>query len=394
MARAATFAALVLIAGMSPTSSTAAPADAGGSAAGTACPSGRHGQVARELQRALDKATAGASPHAALLRVQCGRQVWTLASGVADVNSGRAARPDDRFRAGSIVKPAIAAVVLQLVEEGKLSLDDPITRRLPERYTSGFKDADAITVRMLLNHRSGIGEWTEAEDLEARVLADFRKVWSADEYIAMSVARGPKFRPGEDYAYNNTEYVLLGLIIENLTGKSWRDSVLERILAPVRISPMALPPPGATPDLRGHVHGYVTAQGRELDATGVDPSMAGAAGGHAFAPTTEELVRFLDALLAGRYFKRSDTLAQMQDFLPAGDATAAGPRRGYGLGLGQYVFPDGTTAIGHTGGTAGYSSFVLRLPRAGVTMAGAISVENGQAAAALVDEARKILAPQ
>lgn len=352
----------------------------------------RHGQIASELQHILDKATAEGAPHAALLHVQCGAAVWALASGVADIHSGRIAQATDRFRAGSILKPAIAAVVLQLVEEGKLSLDDPIPQRLPDRYTSGFTDADAITVRMLLNHRSGIGEWTEAENLQTLVLSDFRKVWRPEEYIALSVARGAKFRPGAAYAYNNTEYVLLGLIIEEVTGSSWRHNVVERIFKPVGIPANALPVPGASPDPGGHMHGYLRAGQREIDVTGIDPSMADAAGGHAFAPTTEELARFMGALLEGRYFKRAETLARMMHFEPTQhDTVAGGHRAGYGLGLGKYEFPEEPACIGHTGGTAGYSAFVIRIPELGITIAGAGGTDASEAITTFGAEARQLI---
>jgi D-alanyl-D-alanine carboxypeptidase len=350
-----------------------------------------------KLQHILDQAPAQGL-HAALLHVQCGRSAWSLASGVADLQTGRIAQPTDRFRAGSILKPAIAAVVLQLAEEGKLSLDEPITRRLSSQHTSGFRDAEMITVRMLLNHRSGIGEWTETENLETLVLSDLRKVWTPDEYIALSIARGPKFRPDAGYAYNNTEYVLLGLLIEKATGKSWRDAVIERIFAPIGISAAALPQPGASPNLSEHVHGYMVVNDARLDVTGLDSSMADAAGGHAFAPTTAELAHFMDSLLEGRFFKREQTLAQMMEFNPTrSDPVAAGVRIGYGLGLGKYQLAEGAIGIGHTGSTAGYHSFVFRLPELGVTITGAGSVAGedtimafgAQACRLIIEEARR-----
>lgn len=397
MLRVVSVGTLALIAVLAAVKTPATPASEAKSNGAGRCALQRPAEIARKLQHILDQATAQGLP-AALLHVQCGREVWTLASGVADVQSGRMAQPTDRFRAGSILKPAIAAVVLQLVEEGKLSLDEPITRRLPDQYTSGFRDAEAITVRMLLNHRSGIGEWTETENLEALVLSDLRKVWTPDEYIALSIARGPKFRPDAAYAYNNTEYVLLGLIIEKVTGTSWRDNVIERILTPIGVPAAALPQPGAPPDLSGHLHGYMTVDGRKLDVTGIDPSMADAAGGHAFAPTTEELARFMNSLLDGRFFKQEQTLAEMMNFKPTqNDPTAVGSRRAYGLGLGKYDLAEGAIGVGHTGSTAGYSSFVVRVPELGVTMSAAGSTDGykeimtfgAQACRLIIQEARR-----
>ena len=117
--------------------------------------------------------------------------------------------------------------------------------------------------------------------------------------------------------------------------------------------------------------------------------MAGAAGGHAFAPTTAELSRLLDALLAGRFFKHPETLAMLEDFQPTGDPP---PRPiGYGMGLGKYPWYDGLAAYGHTGDTAGYLAFVFRIPELDVTISGAVTSETLEDVLALDMAARKVV---
>jgi hypothetical protein len=154
---------------------------------------------------------------------------WTGAAGLGDIETNTPMRPDDKFRAGSIVKPFIAVVILQLVEEGLFSLDDPMTAVLPESVTDKFADSDQITVRMLLNHTSGIPEWI-TDAASAEIIANPAKVWEVEEFLDFAAAQAPYFAPGEGWTYSNTGYNLLGLVIEEATGRSWREEVRERII--------------------------------------------------------------------------------------------------------------------------------------------------------------------
>jgi D-alanyl-D-alanine carboxypeptidase len=119
-----------------------------------------------------------------------------------------------------------------------------------------------------------------------------------------------------------------------------------------------------------YAHGYLEVNGKVFDVSSVDPSMAGAAGGHALVTTGGDLVRFLDALLAGRFFRRPDTLRQMLTFAPAPDV---GGQVGYGLGIERRVAPGGIELIGHLGGAGGYYAYVGRMPRQQVTFAAAMN---------------------
>src|SRR5262249_20613633 len=112
-----------------------------------------------------------------------------------------------------------------------------------------------------------------------------------------------------------------------------------------------LPQPGHLPAGQDIAHGYQPVNGRLIDATDIDSSMAGAAGGHALLTTTADLTRFLRALLAGKLFQRPETLREMRTFVPAADPTG---RVGYGLGLERYVLPGGVELVGHMGTTGGY----------------------------------------
>jgi len=310
-----------------------------------------------KVQHVLDSAVEDGSymfPGVAL-RVEMPEGVLSQASGLGELAYKTPMRPHDKFKAGSIIKPFVAVAILQLVEEGKLSLDDKITNLLETKYTQGFQHASAITVRMLLNHTSGIGEWLQ-QDLRDKVLVNPRKIWTPAELIDIAAKLEYEFKPGEGYAYNNTEYTLLGLIIDKVTGEDWRSVMRNRILEPLGLKNTTLPEPGDRFTEGDHAHGYEIWQQGLVDLTYLDPSMAGAAGGHALVTTTEDLAIFLRGLFAGKLFKKTETLEAMMD----PDSSGVGAQ--YGLGLGKYNLPGGVIAYGHTGGTGGFSSAVMYVP--------------------------------
>ena len=214
------------------------------------------------------------------------------------------------------MKPFVAAATLQLVEEGRFALDDPLPAVLPPRVIARFPDAERITVRMLLNHTSGIGEYTDAR-FDRAVVANPQRRWTVAEFLDRAAAQPRTSAPGERHAYSNANYNVLGLVLEQATGKPWRAVVRERVIERLRLTHTSLPKPGDVPTGRGIAHGYQLVNGRLRDLTDVDSSMAGAAGGHALLTTTKDLSRFLRALLAGKLFQRQETLEEMRTFVAA-----------------------------------------------------------------------------
>ena len=144
-------------------------------------------------------------------RARPGYAAWSAAARLADVESGAALTPQARFRAGSILELAVATAVLQLVEHGQLSLDARLPKLLPSELTRRLADADAITLRMLLDHTSGIAEFDDAA-FDAELAADPRRVWGTDEWVGLALSHPPTNAPGAAFHYSNTEYVLLGQI--------------------------------------------------------------------------------------------------------------------------------------------------------------------------------------
>jgi len=298
---------------------------------------------------------------------------WVGAAGLSNIKTDTAMKPDDKFRAGSIMKPFISVVILQLVEEGRFSLDDSMTAVLPESVSSRFSDSDQITVRMLLNHTSGIPDWI-TEAMIGEITADPQRIWEVDEYLDVAAAQKPYFPPGEGWRYSNTDYNLLGMVIEQATGRSWREEVRERIIKPLNLENTRLPEPGDLSISDNHAHGYFDMGGQLIDFTKIDPSMAGAAGGHALITTTMDLARFLNVVLAGELFQKPGTLDEMLAFVDVPDAVRIFRHfTGYGLGIMKFLLPGNIEMLGHAGGTGGFASFIYFLPNQDMTVSGMMS---------------------
>ena len=187
-------------------------------------------------------------------------------------------RPNDKFRAGSLPKPMISVILLQLAEEGQLSLDDTLPAVLPESITSKFANTDQITVRMLLNHTGGLPEFIDLAIGE--ILADPEKVWQEEEFLDFAATRESSFAPGELISYVNTDYTLLGMIIEEATGQSWRQEMRERIFDPLNLDNTLLPDITDVTIPGDHARGYSDFGGGVIDATEiVNASVVGAPGG-------------------------------------------------------------------------------------------------------------------
>jgi D-alanyl-D-alanine carboxypeptidase len=239
--------------------------------------------------------------------------------------------------------------VLELAAEGKLSLDDTIEHWLPGLVPNGA----AITLRELLNHTSGLFNYSEGAEWTPSVLADPQRIWLPKELIAVSAAHTPYFTPGTDWHYANTNYVLLGLVIEAATGRSVGDELRDRIFQPLGLGETSFP---AGVDASGLVHAYVgdaTLPGVHglWDITPVlNPSWLWAAG--ALVSNADDVTTFYARLLSGRIL-RADLVTAMRTVTP--------PAMNYGLGLMRFDTPCGR-AFGHEGDFNGYRSAAVSRP--------------------------------
>ncbi|HET9934346.1 MAG TPA: serine hydrolase domain-containing protein, partial [Polyangiaceae bacterium] len=319
-----------------------------------------------ELQHTLDDVVhAGVAPGVSAVVKRPGYAEWAGAAGSANIQTSIALTPGARFRAGSIMKVAVATAVLQLVERGLLSLDDVLTKRLPNELAARIPNADSITVRMLLNHTSGIPEFAD-DAFHEQVVAAPAHVWSSAEFYDLALAKPPLFAPGTSWAYSNTDYILLGDIMEGVTHEPWRQTVRHDVFTRAHLSTSSLPEPGDA-SCSGCARGYEPIGDQLVDLTEIDPSMAGAAGGEAFVTTPSDLAKLVSELARGALYDDPHTLELMLSF-----ADAPVPQEtqvGYGLGIARFQMGD-VELIGHLGGTAGFQSFVFYQPSSGTTVSG------------------------
>ena len=301
-----------------------------------------------ELRGVLDQVVAGGVP-GVIARIQQGREVHALAAGVDDLTTGARLRPAAKLRVGSITKTFVATVVLQLVGEGRLGLDEPVETWLPGL----LPDGDAITVRHLLQHSSGLADYVETPGFIEGLLEN--PVYEPEELVALATDRPLEFRPGTDFAYSSTGYVVAGLLVEAVTGNSLGRELRHRIFKPLDLASTSFPASERTLGGR-HARGYVpgeqapTPQAEPLDVTEINPSWAWAAG--ALVSSAADVSRFYQSLLSGRLLKPR-LLKEMK-------STVDDPEGGgeYGLGIARIQTPCGVF-WGHEGALPGYVTWAL-----------------------------------
>ncbi|GGY01456.1 serine hydrolase domain-containing protein [Streptomyces hiroshimensis] len=309
------------------------------------------------LQQALDGIVAEGVP-GAIAEVRDGNRFWRVGSGVADLRDGRQAKPGDRFRAGSVTKTFVATVVLQLVDEGRLGLDDPLGRHLPGLVPDG-DDGAPVTVRQLLGHTSGIPNYTDVlrsgGDDAVRKLQ--RSHYTPRELVGIALKEPRVFNPGQPgkWAYSNTNYVLLAMLIEKATGRTLDHQIDRRIVRPLHLTDTTVPTSARLPGR--HLNGYERLQGETApadftDFTDFSPTAFWGPGN--IVSTAADLNRFYRALADGKLlpphlWQEMRTLRE----------TDRGPERMYGLGLeSRAAYCPGEKPVwGHTGSVPGYSTF-------------------------------------
>jgi D-alanyl-D-alanine carboxypeptidase len=293
-----------------------------------------------DLQRALDRVVAAGAPGAVLL-VRDGNRTIRLTSGYGNLQPKTPMRAGDRFRVGSVTKTFVATIVLQLIGERRLALENTVERWLPGVVPNGKR----ITLRQLLNHTSGLFDYGGDQTFLAAAFRDPMRAWTPREIVAIATAHKPRFAPGAGWSYSDTNYYVLGLIVEAATGHPLADELRERIFVPLRLQGTSF---DSAPRITGHyAHGYFL---HPLEDVSVgSPSVLWAAG--ALVSNADDLARFFHALFAGRLI-RPDLLRVMETVVtPA-------PGFSYGLGLQKLREPCGSV-WGHTGGSPGYVANAL-----------------------------------
>lgn len=287
------------------------------------------------LQRAVDDIHALGVP-GVLAEAVVGEKHVIARSGVTDLKS-RAPMPiGAHFHVASNTKVFVAVVTLQLVGDGKLTLEDTLEKWLPGLVTGSGNDGRRITVRNLLQHSSGLIDYTG--DLPIRSAADWERermrTYQPEELLAMSMKHEPGWlpQPGEKrFAYANINYVLAGMIIEKVTGHSWEQEVHDRIVSPLQLRDTSAP--STSPELpEPHALSYFKFGLNEpwVDTTHFNPSLVGASG--AIISTTTDMNTFFRALIGGKLVPAAQ-LAEMQQTIDAQELQERLPGARYGLGL-------------------------------------------------------------
>ncbi|WP_416962461.1 serine hydrolase domain-containing protein [Streptomyces sp. Agncl-13] len=278
-------------------------------------------------------------------------------TGVSDTATGRAARAIDKFRIASSTKAFVATVMLQLVGEGRVSLDDSVEHWLPGVVDGNGNDGNAITVRQLLNHTSGLFNYTADFPAIASVdgfEADRYTTWTPQQLVGIAMRHAPDFAPGTQWEYSNTNYIVAGMIIQKATGHTWQQEVTRRVIRPLGLRDTSAPDTSAR--IPGqHLHGYSDfgGSGPTIDVTELNPTAAGSAG--AMISTTNDLTRFFSALLGGRLLRPAQ-LAEMKTTVRAASLDPVWPGARYGLGLMEIPLTCGGVYYSHAGDLMGYTT--------------------------------------
>ena len=309
-----------------------------------------------------------------LLRTPAGEIILT--HGVRGLEDPTPVTADDHIRIGSNTKTWTGTAILQLVQEGKLRLDDPVSKYLPQ-----VPNGDTITIEQLLNMRSGLFNYSTTYRMNHLLDTEPAKVWTTDELLAIAFELPPYFEPGRGFRYSNTNTVLLGLIAEKLDGKPLAEVFQDRIFGPLGLSNSLLPDVVSNTLPEPFAHGYMygdnvitlannavppdmiyeaqTGKLKPVDQTFANPSWGWSAG--AGISTARDLATYVEALAGGGLLDAATQKIRMDSIQPtsAEDPDAAS----YGLGIARFG-----PFYGHTGELPGYNTFMGNDPVNKVTL--------------------------
>lgn len=323
----------------SPQSSTTAPP------AATAKPI--DDALAQRLDTAINQAMTTTGVPGAIVGIWGPDGDYVRAFGVADKSTRAPMKTDFYSRIGSVTKTFTVTAVLQLADEGKLGLDDPVAE-----YVPGVPLGDRITLRQLARMQSGLFNYSASPEFQKAMFADPRRAFTPRELLNYALSEPNQFPPGGRFEYCNTNTILLGLVVQKVTGEPLHSYVHDKILAPLGMNHSSFPTTNEFPD--PHAQGYTvqTADGKEATATDWDPSWGWAAG--AMISTLDDMRIWAGALATGKLL----TPRMQEQRLQTVGSPGMPPQDGYGLG----IFNLGGW-IGHNGSLPGYQTVVVHLPQ-------------------------------
>jgi D-alanyl-D-alanine carboxypeptidase len=285
------------------------------------------------------------------------QQIWVKTKGISDIPARRPIYYSDTLRIGSISKTFATTVLLQLVDEGLITLDESIAR-----FNLGVPNSNNITIRMLCNHTSGLYNYTEDPNFTDALIAAPWRAWTPQELVNVAIAHPPLFPPGTQVQYNNTNFILQGMIIEQLTGLSLARQIQSRIVQRLGLSSTSLP---FTPYLSGQFsRGYFIESPATFDFTVLNPTGSLGAGG--MISCLRDLKTWARALARGELLTPA---TQAQRLIRVAPSPIPGPFQGpylrYGLGieqLGNFALDEQNVFLGHEGDIICYNCSINYLP--------------------------------
>ncbi|KIA72474.1 D-alanyl-D-alanine carboxypeptidase [Arthrobacter sp. MWB30] len=360
---------------VSPASSTAASAPAS-TASPTSAPTALQRFDSEGLRADFERTAKEVLVPGAMVLLETPEGTLTASYGTGTRGAERPVSMEDHIRVGSVTKTWTTTVVLQLVQEGKLALGDPVSKYRPD-----VPNGDGITLEQLLTMRSGLFNYTETLELNSAMDKEPRREWKPEELLALGFAHPPYFAPGQGFHYSNTNTVLLGLIAEKVAGKPLGDLFKERIFQPLGLKGTVFPDISSNSIPEPHPQGYfygdnvLTMTNPALpedmqkeaaagtlapnDVTDVNPSWAWAAGSG--ISTTTDLKILGEALVNGKLLDAGLQQQRLDSVIPTNPENP--DRASYGWGIAKFG-----KLYGHTGELPGFNTFMGSDPANGVTL--------------------------
>ena len=311
-----------------------------------------------KLQKALDKAVKKMKVPGAVMYISGPQETWIGASGFSNLKSKTPMKPNDRLGLASTSKTFVAVAVLQLVEKGKLDLDKAISNYLPQKVSTNIPYSNEITVRQLLNHTSGVVEYYDDKFHKLTYNRSRSQLWTATEAIELIYNRQPKAKPGKEYEYCDSNYILLEIIVEQTTGKLLAEVIREQILNPLGLKNTFTEL--REPNFKSNVTGYSDGSKDGILYSHKDLNEGNGLGDGGLIASASDTGKFLNALLARKKLLSPQMLEEMLN------SVSAEKDNGYGLGIAHFPTPFGK-GIGHSGWAYGFVSLMLYFPDEDIT---------------------------
>lgn len=313
-------------------------------------------EISDRLQNVIANGTESSRIPGLAVQVAAPDWTWTSAAGNANLDPQVPAESDMRFRIASVSKTFTATAILKLAEDGKLGLNDSIDKWLPEKYLNKIRDHSNITIRMLLQHRSGLADYDEELLIRQQMSKPDTPV-TTDTAIFQGLDKGLLYKPGTNYTYSNVGYLLLAKIVDNASGMSYEGYIRKIIIEPLGLKDTIMPTSPAIDIIPGKYMSCLYAENNSSTPKNYTIMyILWDRGAGDIISTVEDLNAFHKALRGGKIIG-DKMLREMQDFKPTIPGIAD---RGYGMGYGFSrirLGPENATLIGHSGGYPGAMTF-------------------------------------